>query len=40
MEHQQVIDNIKQVAAQVFPKSSILNMYTSWARGDYHEDSD
>lgn len=40
MEHQQVIDNIKQVAAQVLPKGSTLYLYGSRARGDYHKDSD
>lgn len=40
MERQQVIDNIRQVAACVLPKGSRLYLYGSRARGDYHEDSD
>ena len=40
MDRTQVIDNIKQVAAQVLPKGSALYLYGSRARGDYKEDSD
>lgn len=40
MERQQVIDNIKQVAARVLPKGSTLYLYGSRARGDWNEDSD
>ena len=40
MEQQQVIDNIKQLAAKVLPKGSALYLYGSRARGDYHKDSD
>lgn len=40
MERAQIIDNIKQVAAQVLPKGSTLYLYGSRARGDDHEGSD
>jgi predicted nucleotidyltransferase len=40
MDRTLVIDNIKQVAAQVLPKGSALYLYGSRARGDYKEDSD
>ena len=40
MERNQVIDNIRQVAARVLPKGSELYLYGSRARGDWHEDSD
>ena len=40
MERQQVIDNIRQVAASVLPKGSRLYLYGSRARGDNREDSD
>lgn len=40
METSQVIENIRQVAAQVLPKGSTLYLYGSRARGGYHEDSD
>ena len=40
MEYQQVIDNIKAVAAQVLPKGSTLYLYGSRARNDYHKESD
>ena len=40
MDRTQVIENIKQVAAQVLPKGSALYLYGSRARGDYKEDSD
>ena len=40
MDRTQVIDNIRQVAAQVLPKGSTLYLYGSRARGDYHKDSD
>lgn len=35
-----IIDNIKEVARQVLPKGSLLYLYGSRARGDFHEDSD
>ena len=40
MNSEQVIDNIKQVAAQVLPKGSLLYLYGSRARGNWHKDSD
>lgn len=40
METTNMIDNIKQVAAQVLPKGSSLFLYGSRARGDEHEESD
>lgn len=40
MDKAEVIDRIKQVAAQVLPKGSTLYLYGSRARGDHHEDSD
>lgn len=40
MERNQVIDRIKQVAAQVLPNGSTLYLYGSRARGDWHKDSD
>lgn len=40
MDKAEVIDRIKQVAAQVLPKGSTLCLYGSRARGDHHEDSD
>lgn len=40
MERLQVINNIKQTAARVLPKGSVLYLYGSRARGDFHEDSD
>lgn len=40
MDRNQVIENIKQVAAQVLPKGSLLYLYGSRARGDWHKDSD
>ena len=40
MQHQQVIDNIKQVAARVLPKGSTVYLYGSRARGDWNEKSD
>lgn len=40
MNSEQVIDNIKQVAAQVLPKGSLLYLYGSRARGNSHKDSD
>ena len=36
----EVIDNIKQVAANILPKGSMLFLYGSRARGDWQEDSD
>ena len=35
MERQQVIDNIRQVAARILPKGSTLYLYFSRARGDW-----
>ena len=35
-----VIDNIKEVARQVLPKGSVLYLYGSRARGDFHVESD
>ena len=40
MDKMQVIDGIRQVAANVLPKGSKLYLYGSRARGDNHEDSD
>lgn len=40
MEKEQVIDNIREVAAKVLPKGSAVYLYGSRARGDYHEGSD
>ena len=40
MDHQEVIDRIKQVAARVLPKGSTLYLYGSRARGDFNADSD
>lgn len=40
MERTQIINHIKQTAAKVLPKGSVLYLYGSRARGDYHEDSD
>ena len=40
MEGAKVIDNIRQVAARVLPEGSLLYLYGSRARGDFHEDSD
>ncbi|MBR5062678.1 MAG: nucleotidyltransferase domain-containing protein [Prevotella sp.] len=40
MERTQIINQIKQVAAQVLPKGSSLYLYGSRARGDNHEESD
>ena len=40
MNKSQVIDNIRQVAANVLPKGSALYLYGSRARGDAREDSD
>lgn len=40
MEKTQVIDSIRQVAAQVLPQGSALYLYGSRARGDNHESSD
>jgi len=40
MERTTVIDNIRQVAANVLPKGSTLYLYGSRARGDNREDSD
>jgi len=40
MERQQVIDNIRQVAARVLPKGSTVYLYGSRARGDWNDQSD
>ena len=40
MDHQEVINRIKQVAARVLPKGSTLYLYGSRARGDFNADSD
>lgn len=40
MEKAKIVDNIKQVAAQVLPKGSLVYLYGSRARGDGHEESD
>ena len=40
MERNQMINYIKQTAARILPKGSVLYLYGSRARGDYHEDSD
>jgi predicted nucleotidyltransferase len=40
MEKTQMINHIKQTAANVLPKGSTLYLYGSRARGDYHEGSD
>jgi hypothetical protein len=40
MDKTQMINHIRQVAAQVLPKGSSLYLYGSRARGDFHEDSD
>jgi predicted nucleotidyltransferase len=40
MKREQIIDNIRQVAAQVLPRGSVLYLYGSRARGDSREDSD
>ncbi len=40
MNHQEVIDHIKQVATQVLPKGSTVYLYGSRARGDFNSDSD
>ena len=40
MQHQQVIDNIKQVAKSTLPQNSTLLLYGSRARGDSHDGSD
>ena len=40
MEKLQMIDSIKQIAANVLPKGSTLYLYGSRARGDFNEQSD
>lgn len=40
MERTEVIKSIKDVANRVLPKGSMLFLYGSRARGDYHDDSD
>lgn len=40
MDKAQMINHIKQTAANVLPKGSTLYLYGSRARGDYHDDSD
>ncbi len=39
-KRQEIINSIRQVAAQVLPKGSMLYLYGSRARGDNHSDSD
>ena len=40
MDREQVIDNIKRVASQVLPQDSVLYLFGSRARGDWHKGSD
>lgn len=40
MDKSQMLNHIKQTAASILPKGSMLYLYGSRARGDYHEDSD
>lgn len=40
MDRMKVIDNIKHVAERVLPKGSMLSLYGSRARDDWHEGSD
>ncbi|MBQ7424302.1 MAG: nucleotidyltransferase domain-containing protein [Prevotella sp.] len=40
MTTNEIIENIRQVAAKVLPKGSALYLYGSRARGDYNKDSD
>ena len=40
MDKSQMLIHIKQTAASILPKGSVLYLYGSRARGDYHEDSD
>ena len=40
MNNSKVIDSIKQVAERVLPKGSLLYLYGSRARGDWHDGSD
>ena len=40
MDKGQMLNHIKQTAANILPKGSVLYLYGSRARGDYHEDSD
>ena len=40
MDKSKVIDSIKQVAERVLPKGSLLYLYGSRARGDWHDGSD
>ncbi len=40
MERAEVINSIKDMAKRVLSKGSMLFLYGSRARGDYHEDSD
>ena len=40
MERAQVIENIRQLAKNVLPKGSMLYLYGSRARGDWHDGSD
>ena len=40
MDKSQMLNHIKQTAANILPKGSVLYLYGSRARGDYHEDSD
>ena len=40
MDKSQMLNHIKQTAANILPKGSVLYLYGSRARGDHHEDSD
>jgi predicted nucleotidyltransferase len=40
MDTSQVINSIKQVASRVLPQGSLLYLYGSRARNDWHEGSD
>lgn len=40
MERAEVINSIKDMAKRVLSKGSMLFLYGSRARGDYHKDSD
>ena len=40
MEHSQVIEHIKRIAQNILPKGSLVYLYGSRARGDFHRDSD
>ena len=40
MEKGQILEKIKQLASVLLPKGSSLWLYSSHARGDFHDDSD